>query len=178
MDGFLFPTAVLSDTISSASSQIAFSFTPPPDYGPVPSGDRLIVLVTNATGSALTNIDFTLAGASGPQYYDAPFGSNPPYQGVPSAGIYVPPAANTYTTTADLSGYLNPGRTDLNVPLTLAPGAEQDFYFAVNYVGSPTDFTITQTVTPEPGLYAVLALGLTGLLAASRSRKAVQTVIG
>jgi hypothetical protein len=173
-DGNPFPTAVISDDISLASSNIAFAYTPPPDYG---VGDRLIVEVINGTGSTLTNIDFTLAGLSGPQYYDAPTGTNPPYPGVPSAGLYQA-GPNTYTTTADLSGDLNPGRTGLNVPLTLAAGQEQDFYFAVNYVGTPASFTITQeATTPEPSFYAdavVMALGLTALLlVASRRRKTV-----
>jgi hypothetical protein len=162
MDGFAFPTAVISDALSALSSQIVFTYTPPPDYGT--PGDRLIIEVINDTGSTLSDIEFTLLGVSAPQYYYAPFGSNPPYQGVPSAGIYsaIP---NTYTTTADLSGDLNPGHTALNFPLTLGPGQEQDVYFAVNYVGAPADFTLTQlaTAVPEPGFYEVLALGLTSL---------------
>jgi hypothetical protein len=105
MDGYLFPTAVIGDALSGLSSQIAFTYTPPPDYS-MP-GDRLIIEVLNDTGSTLSGIDFTLLGSSAPQYYDAPYGSNPPYQGVPSAGVYSP-TPNTYTTTADLSP---PGRS-------------------------------------------------------------------
>lgn len=176
MDGYLFPTAVIGDALSGLSSQIAFTYTPPPDYS-MP-GDRLIIEVLNDTGSTLSGIDFTLLGSSAPQYYDAPYGSNPPYQGVPSAGVYSP-TPNTYTTTADLSGDLNPGHTALNLPFTLAPGQEQDVYFAVNYVGTPADFTLTQVATavPEPGFYEVLALSLTsltGLLFALRRRRAAQ----
>jgi len=168
-----FDTSIVGDTLTSASSQIAFTYAPPPNYS---TGDRVILQVINGTGSTLSNFFFTLSSdasspPSSPQYYDECTGCNGSYPGVPSAGAYNS-IANTYTTASDLTGDLNSSRTVLNVPLTLAPGKEQDFYFAVNYTGTPGDFTLTQSATPEPSFYGVLAIGLSGLvLALSRRRR-------
>lgn len=165
-----YPTSIIGDTISSLSSQIAFTYAPPPNYT---LGERLILQVINDTGSTLNNIAFTLSGTlSDPQYYDE-CTSCSSYPAIPSAGVYNS-TANTYTTIHDLTGDLNSGRTVLTVPLNLAAGHEQDFYFAVNYTGTPGDFTLAQDATstgsesetsaPEPSLYAALAVGMIGLV--------------
>jgi hypothetical protein len=163
-----YPTSIIGDTISSLSSQIAFTYAPPPNYT---SGERLILQVINETGSTLDNISFTLSGASGPVYYDE-CTSCSKFPAIPSAGGYNS-TANTYTTALDLTGDLNSGRTVLTVPLSLANTQEQDFYFAVTYTGTPGDFTLSQDATstgsetetsaPEPSLYAVLVVGMIGL---------------
>jgi hypothetical protein len=159
-----FPTSVLAETITSSLSSLAFTYIPPPDYS---TGDRVILEVKNGTASTWNNIVFTLSGASDPQYYDVCTSgcaqNNPPYPGVPSEGTY-DSTLNTYTTSLALNPDVDSIHTVLSVPLTLAPGATQDFYFAVNYAGTPGDFTLTQVATPEPELYGVLAIGLTGLM--------------
>jgi hypothetical protein len=167
-----YPTAIIGDTLTSLSSQITFTYSPPPDYG---AGDRLVLLVTNHTGSTLSDIVFTLAGSSNPEFYDRGLLIPPLTPEIPSAGIYTgPPTAlssGTYTTVTGLEGDLNAGLTVLNVPLSLPSGQTQDFYFAVNYTGTPGSFTLTQAATPEPGFYGILALGLSGLVAFARRRK-------
>ena len=169
--GFLanpYAATVISDQITSATSSIDFTYGDPPNYS---TGDRLILEVTNNTGSTLTNLVFTLTGLSGPQYY-----INAGTPGIPSSGVY-DSGTNTYTTNTSLVGDLS-GPSVLNVPLTLGVGQEQDFYFAVNYTSDPGNFTLSQKAavvgTPEPGVYSVygsFVVGLFGMLVALRRRK-------
>ena len=168
-------TSIISDTLTSKSSQINFTYGGSTDFTiNNVSGDRLIMEVTNGTGSTLSNFVFTLSNtalqtATNPQYYTQ--STVPPGYFIPSEGTYISGSPGTYTTTSSLFGGVNSGKTVLTVPvLTLAPGATQDFYFAINYTAGAGDFTLNQSATPEPSFYGVLALGLAGFALAVRRR--------
>ncbi len=159
-----FAASLVSDTLNTDYSTIAFTYADPVNFG---TGDNLILQVINNTGHAIEHIDFTLGGASNPAFF-----RYTPAPGIPSEGTY---SSGTYTTTASIAGDVSIiTYRNLNVPLTLGVGQEQDFYIAVLYTGpNPGDFTLSQSV-PDPGIAGIdgaFAVGLIGLLAVIRRRK-------
>ena len=161
-----FDASVVSDTITSGTSELFFTYNQPPSGGPGYNGERLILQVINGTGSTLGTFDFTMAGGT----FGAP-GT------LPDLGSYNGATTPPTYTDGPFSGSLNGANTVWTANLNLAPGAEKDFYLAVYYgIGSPGNSTLTQqsAAVPEPGFYsisAVLALAFAGLFAAVRRRQ-------
>ena len=160
------PSSAFNNSLTAPGvAVLTFGLSGPNDYT---TADRLILNVTNNTGTPLGSLDVTLGGGATVFNYFGYFSY---------LGSYTSPPPSM-----DVTGVAGSGPTgftyDFNTPL--AVGASQAFYIPVDVSNSPTQFTLTEqsvSAIPEPtSLLTFAVLGLFGGGLVWRGRHAAKRV--